>query len=672
MTTSQSDGSIEFTPVGEATTLGEIDGNIALLASLFPDAVADGKVDLDVLRDLLGDDAEPAGSEPSGLRWVGMSEARRLSTLPATGTLLPRPDESVDWDSTKNIIIEGDNLEVLRLLRRGYTSKVDVIYIDPPYNTGHDFVYDDRRMSTVQEHEAVAGHRDEMGTTQTGDGSDRAQDRRLASARHAKWLSMMYPRLLVAHALLKETGVFIAAIDDNEHARLKLLLDRVFGAENFISNVVWQGGRKNDSRYISNGADYMLIYAKNEGHLSALETRWRERKSGIDESLETAAEIWEQSGGDTAHANAAWKSWLKKAKDSGVITDSVARYDQLQADTGRPMNTYGNITWPGGGGPDYDVLHPETQLPVKKPNRGWLFQEPEMRRRIADGLIWFGKDEGTIPRGISYLDEMDQQVATSVFEQDRKAASTAMRKLFDEGIPFDTPKDHRVLSRWLSLVSAGNPDALVLDFFAGSGSTAHAVMSLNASDGGRRRHILVQLDEPVESDQFDTIADITRERHRRAGKALTSESTSHSETLDIGFRSYRLADSNLRPWDGTSEIDLLGAVDNLVDGRSTDDLLVEVMLRLGIELTTPVEEREVAGATLYCLGRGTLYAYFGEDVTTARSIEVARALVEWREENPVDSDVTIVVRDTGFTNSSAKLNLEAAIKQAGFTTFRSI
>lgn len=672
MTIPQTTESIRYSPIDSLTGPGEARDNVSLLAGLFPDAVTDGHIDLEVLRGLLGDAAQPAGTETSGLRWVGMAQARQLSTLPATGTLLPRPDESVEWNSTQNVVIEGDNLEVLRLLRRGYTNKVDVIYIDPPYNTGSDFVYDDKLMSSIAEHEIASGMRDDEGLTQTGNESDRAVERQLASAKHAKWLSMMYPRLLVAHSLLKETGVFIAAIDDTEHSRLKLLLDRVFGAENFVSNVVWQGGRKNDSRYVSNGADYMLIYAKNEGELAARGTRWREAKTGLGAAQEKAAQIWRDFGGDPVRAATSWKVWLKTQKDSGQITDSVARYDQLHADSGRPINTYGNITWPGGGGPTYDVLHPTTGRAVKKPNRGWLFKEEEMNRRAAAGMIWFGPDENTIPRGITFLDEMEQQVAISVFEQDRKAASTEMRRLFDENIPFDFPKDHRVLARWISLVAAGQSDALVLDFFAGSGSTGHAVMDLNASDGGSRRFVLVQLDEAVGRDGYDTIADITRERLRRSSQRITASLNLENAAIDLGFRSYKLASSNLRPWDGTGELSLLDSVDNLVEGRSTDDLLVEMMLRLGVELTTPVESRQVAGSTLYSLGGGTLYAFFGEDVTTEQSIEVARALVDWRDENRVVSESTIVVRDTGFVDSSAKLNLDAAVKQAGFTKFRSI
>lgn len=668
MTNPADNDAITFEPIDELSGPGEASDNVARLAELFPDAVADGRVDLQALAAMLGEEAQPGGSETSGLRWVGMNEARRLSTLPATGTLLPRPDESVEWDSTKNIVIEGDNLEVLRLLRRGYTNKVDVIYIDPPYNTTNDFVYDDSRVSTVAEHETDAGLRDEEGTTQVGAGSDRAEERRLASARHAKWLSMMYPRLLVAHSLLKETGVLVAAIDDNEHARLKLLLDRVFGAENFIANVVWQGVKKNDSRYVSDSHDYMLIYAKNEALLQQLETRWRVRKSGIEEVFAAAAKCWQESGHDSGRATAAMKEWFssQRGRYSAAITNYSLIDEEgrlyMRSDLRSP-NPRPNL--------QYDLLHPVTGQPVRRHPNGWVYSRETMEQQLAAGRILFGEDHTTLAYFKRYLDEQESEVALSVFEQPRRTASQALESLLGAKL-FDFPKDVGVLARWISLVSAGDQHALVMDFFAGSGSTGHAVMELNAADGGSRRYILVQLDEEVGKDGYDTIANITRERLRRAGKKIAENLTLESADIDLGFRSYRLASSNLKPWDGTGELNLMESVDNLVEGRSTDDLLVEMMLRLGIELTTQVETRQVAGSTLYNLGVGTLYAFFGEDVTTEQSIEIARELVRWRDENPAESDVTIVVRDTGFVDSSAKLNLEAAVKQAGFTTFRSI
>ena len=657
----------DFTPISDLSGPGEVRSNLDILAELFPDAVVDGRVDLDVLRDLLGDDAESPGTEAFGLRWPGMSEARRLSTLPATGTLLPRRDESVDWDETKNIVIEGDNLEVLRLLRRGYTGKVDVIYIDPPYNTGNDFVYDDSRMASIAEYEADAGQRDDEGATQVGSESDRVQDRRAGASKHAKWLSMMYPRLLVAHHLLKETGAIIAAIDDTEHARLKLLLDRVFGSENFAANVVWQGSGKNDSRLTSGGLDYMLIYAKNKALLVERDVRWKEQKRGYDLVMRAAADAWSKSGGDPSTATALFRAWWRSAPDA---EKGLTNYNEIDAqgrvfrrDNLRSPNPRPNL--------QYEILHPETGRPVQMHPNGWVYAEDRMLALIAEGSVLFGKDDTQTIAYKRYLDESAMQAIRPSFVQDRANASDDLAGLLGPGV-FDYPKDPRVVARWIDAVTQSSPGAVVLDFFAGSGSTGHAVMGLNAADGGERRYILVQLDEPVDREDYATIAGIARERLRRASRKIAESQTLDAAETDLGFRSYHLSASNIRPWDGTiEELNLVEAADNLVEGRSTDDLLVEMMLRLGIELTTPVERRDVAGSPLYNLG-GTLYAYFGVEITTARSNEIAKALVVWRDEDPVESDITVVVRDTGFVDSSAKLNLAAALSQAGFTTLRSI
>ncbi|WP_406112834.1 site-specific DNA-methyltransferase [Kitasatospora purpeofusca] len=665
---------LDFTPVNDLTGPGEAKSNIDLLARIFPDAVVDGTVDLDVLRDLLGDSAVPSNAETFGLRWPGMAEARRLSTLPATGTLLPRPEESVDWDSTRNLVIEGDNLEVLRLLRRGYTNKVDVIYIDPPYNTGgNEFIYDDKRTTSQAEHETAAGQRDDEGALQVGAGSDRAQDRKAGASRHTTWLSMMYPRLLVAHHLLKETGVVVVAIDDTEHARLKLLMDRIFGAENFIASVTWQGGRKNDAHFLSPSTDYMLIYVKDIGALANV--RWREPKPGVDSILAAGRKAWADSGEDEAVATKQMKAWW-----AGLAPEDPRRasehYSQIDGNSGRPGVVYfgDNLRSPNPR-PNlcYELLHPVTGKPANMHPNGWVYEQTRMTQLLAEGRIRFGLDETTRPTVKRYLDETSTQTALPVFYTDRRAASKRLDELLGKDV-FTFPKDEKVIARWIDLVTQSNPDALILDFFAGSGTTGHAVMDLNAADGGNRRYALIQLDESVEKDGYDTIADITRERLRRAGRQIASKQTRDAADTDIdtGFRSYRLASSNVKAWDGTpDQLNLLEAVDNLVAGRTGDDLLVEMMLRLGVDLTAPLEAREVAGSTLYNLA-GTLYAYFGTDITVERADEVARFLVAWRDENRGDADTTVVVRDTGFVDSAAKLNFAAALEQAGFTTLRSI
>lgn len=662
---------LDFEPISDLTGLGEAESNIDILAALFPDAVTDGVVDFDALRDLLGDSAAPSGAEAYGLRWPGMAEARRLSTLPATQTLLPRPDESVNWDSTRNIFIEGDNLEVLRLLRRGYTNMVDVIYIDPPYNTGSDFIYNDRRTTTQAEHEEAAGHRDEEGPLQNGHGSDRAQDRRAEASLHTAWLSMMYPRLLVAHNLLRETGTIIVSIDDNEHARLKLLLDRVFGAENFIASVTWEGGRRGDAHFLSPSVDYMLIYVKS---INALEdVRWREPKPGVASILSAGRKAWEQSGENEAEATRLMKDWWKSLAPDDERRASE-HYDHVDGRNGRPGVVYfpDNIRSPSPrANLRYPLLHPVTGKPCNMHPNGWVYEESRMGQLVEDGRIKFGADETKRPTVKRYLDETSTQAVLPVFYTDRRAASSRLESLLGSDV-FPHPKDETVLARWIDLVAQSNQKALVLDFFAGSGTTGHAVMDLNSADGGHRRYILVQLEEPVGRDGYDTIADIARERLRRAGAQIAAKRTLDVPEVDTGFRSYRLDTSNVRAWDGTAEqLNLEEAADNLVVGRTTDDLLVEMMLRLGVDLATPVETREVAGSTLYNLA-GTLFAYFGTEITVDRANEVTKELVAWRDEDPGDADTTVVVRDTGFINSSAKLNFAAALSQAGFTTLRSI
>ncbi|WP_237327012.1 site-specific DNA-methyltransferase [Streptomyces sp. CBMAI 2042] len=662
---------LDFEPVDDVTGPGEAKSNLDLLARLFPDVVVDGTVDIDALRDLLGDDAAPSSAEAFGLRWPGMAEARRLSTLPATGTLLPKPGESVDWDTTRNLVIEGDNLEILRLLRRGYTNKVDVIYIDPPYNTGNDFIYDDKRTTSQAEHETVAGQRDDRGALQAGEGSDRAQDRRAGASKHTAWLSMMYPRLLVAHHLLKETGVIIVAIDDTEHARLKLLMDRVFGAENFAANVVWQGSGRNDARFTSAGIDYMLIYAKSRSTLVQRDVRWTEKKEGGAEVAAAARKIWEESGHNPAAATEALQNWWKSApRDIAKGLGGSRGYKEID-ENGRVF-ARGDLSSPNPReNLMYDLPHPVTGLPTRRHASGWRYSRETMAQKITEGRILFGEDETVSPRYKRFLDELEDQPIRPVFERDRAAAGLQLRRLL-ESDAFEYPKDHTVLAKWISAVTESDSDAVVLDFFAGSGSSGHAVMDLNAADGGNRRYILVQLDESVGKDGYGTIADITRERLRRAGKQIVSKRTPDAPDIDTGFRSYHLDSSNVRAWDGTpDQLDLLGAVDNLVAGRTTDDLLVEMMLRLGVDLTTPLETREVAGSTLYNLA-GTLFAYFGTDITVERANEVAKVLVAWRDEDPGDADTTVVVRDTGFVHSAAKLNFAAALEQAGFTTVRSI
>ncbi|WP_430648098.1 site-specific DNA-methyltransferase [Agromyces sp. GXS1127] len=362
-----------------------------------------------------------------------------------------------------HLVIEGENYHALETLRYSHDQKVDVIYIDPPYNTGAGgWIYNDRYVGDADTY------------------------------RHSKWLSFMQKRLELARHLLTPTGVIIVAIDDNEHHRLRALMDDVLGENNFISNVVWQGGRKNDSRFVSNGADYMLVYAKSVESLNESGVRWREPRGTTDIIAAAAAEAWEGAAGDKAEASRLMKQWIASLPVGHPAKANNRFYDF--DDDGRVYRKR-DISWPGGGGPDYDVLHPDTELPVKVPSRGWVYSDPaRMQEDIDAGLIHWGVDHNDYINRKTYLDESDAVVPTSVFEKKRTSAGNYLSSVLgSKDFPF--PKDVDVLARWINIASAGRMDAVVLDFFAGTGTTAEAVMRLNAADGGHRQSIIVTNNE---------------------------------------------------------------------------------------------------------------------------------------------------------------------------------
>lgn len=369
---------------------------------------------------------------------------------------------STGGDKPYHLVINGENYHGLQLLQYTHAAKVDVIYIDPPYNLGSDLTYNDKRVAK--------------------------EDR----FRHSKWLSFMDRRLRLAKDLLKSTGVVIVAIDDTEQAHLRLLMDQIFGEQNFISTIVWQGGRKNDSRYVSVGHDYMLIYAKNEATLREQEIIWREPKPGVEEVLAAGTEAWEASGHDPEAATQIladwWKGQSKKQYAAGL---RMYRFIDDQGDVYRGFP----IDWPGGGGPTYDVLHPRTGKPCKVPKRGWVYASAERMQEMIDaGLVLFGEDHTTVPQRKALLREQSVEVARSVFESERARGAKRLTALLGEN-RFTFPKDTEVLSRWIELVTNRRDDAVVLDFFVGSGSTVQAVMELNARDGGRRQCIAITNNE---------------------------------------------------------------------------------------------------------------------------------------------------------------------------------
>ena len=504
--------------------------NIQKLKVLFPELVTEGpegtSINVDTLKALVGDRTLTDCDEKYGLTWFGKRAARELALTPSIGTLRPCPEDSVDWDTTRNLMIEGDNLEVLKLLQKSYAGKVKLIYIDPPYNTGKDFVYPDNYQDNIKNYLELTGQIE---------GGQKIEANTETSGRfHTDWLNMMYPRLKLAKNLLMKEGFFIASIDDSELANLRPILNDIFGEENFVAVLVFDRNRKNDAKLFSVGHEYMVIYARDKGLLTEKNVRLRVKKEGIEEIREEFEHLKTRY-----HEN--WEKVAQGLKEYYSTFDEddprlpLTRYTKV--DARGPYRTDGNPSWPGGGGPKYDVLHPVTGKPCKIPSRGWVWPTYErMKEEIAKGNIVFGPDETTIPGVRTTLFESDEQVMRSVIFSYAQKASQDFVKLFDGERVFENPKSYLDLERLVNYLS--EPGDIVLDFFAGSGTTAHSVMLANRASESERRFILVQLPEPLDLNNKDqktaaeycsklgkplTIAEITKERLRRAGKKIAEE-----------------------------------------------------------------------------------------------------------------------------------------------------
>lgn len=639
--------------------------NIAKIRELFPGCVTEARdeatgavrlaVDFDQLRQELSTSIVEGPQERFHLNWPGKREALLAANVPIAKALRPCREESTNFDTTKNLIIEGDNLDALKLLQDNYLGKVNVIYIDPPYNTGSDFIYEDDFSENIGDYLRKSNHVDREG--------NKLSTNTFANGRfHSDWLSMIYPRLALARNLLAENGVIIVSIDDTEVANLRKVMNLVYGQQNFIATVVWQGGRKNDSRYISVGHDYLLIYARNESRIRELGVKWRERKTGVDEALAAGRAAWAESGNNPARATSLYRAWLSKQED---LTASVTRFKNID-DTGRIYNADKDLGWPGGGGPRFEVLHPITKRPVSIPGTGWRFTEARLKEQIDADLVEFGPDDKKIPRGKTFLEELDSQVPESIFTQIRTTASQRLARLIGPGI-FEYPKDECVIARWLNVVTDSDPEALVLDFFAGSGSTAQAVQLLNAADGGNRRFIMVQLPQPCDekSDAFqagyETISDITKERIRRAGKKIL-EGECHPEwNGDVGFRVLKIDTSNMkdvyyRP-DELDQSSLLDMVDNVKEGRSAEDLLFQVLVDWGTDLTLPIRRETMQGKTVFFVDDNALVACFESGITENLVKELAG-----------HEPLRVVFRENDFVSDAVKINVEQIFRQLSPST----
>ncbi len=616
-------------------------------------------VDFDALRELLGDCAVTGDDgEMYQFTWPGKRAAKAEAARPTDKTLRPVPEDSLDWDNTHNVYIEGDNLEVLKLLQRSYMGRVKMIYIDPPYNTGNDFVYHDDFRRTAAEEDLEAGNVDELGNRFRKNTDTNGKF-------HSDWCSMIYSRLLVARSLLTEDGVIFISIDDNEVENLRKICDEVFGECNFIAQLVWEQGRKSMAAQIAINHEYCLIYAKNRIECIAYDNQvknnnWRTLKQGLDRIYAEADRLQRLYGTDIEKIEKGLSDFYKSLPD----TDPAKAHSHYRKfDPCLGIYYQGDISQGTGKGGRFDIIHPATGRPCKVPSGGWRFSEAKLPELLKENRIAFGKDETVVPCLKRFLKETEYEVFSSVFYKDGRGASKRLDALIGKNI-FEYPKDEEIIKRFIALTTSySDADSLILDFFSGSATTAHAVMQLNAEDGGNRKFIMVQLPELTDEKSeaykagYKTICEIGKERIRRAGAKIKAESPLTTQSLDTGFRVFRLDESNyesvsLAPKDyDQAQLDLFA--DNIKAGRTDLDLLFGAMLSWGVTLDLPMQTATVDGCTVYTVNGGDLVACFSERVTE----NVVRAMTE-------QSPSRVLFRDACFDSDDKKINIYEQFKQA--------
>lgn len=627
------------------------------LQALFPQCFSEGKLDIDKLLNLCGEYIDN-DFEKYKFEWSGKAECYRLAGKRSTGTLRPNEDESVNWATTRNLYIEGDNLEVLKLLQTAYFRKVKMIYIDPPYNTGNDFVYADDFRDPISRYKEV--------TQQTTKSNPETMGRY-----HTNWLNMMFPRLHLAANLLRDDGVIFISIDDNEQHNMRKMCDEVFGEENFVACLVYDKNRKNDAKYFSVGHEYMLVYFKSAATIAENGTIFRANKEGVDEVKAEFDRLRKLYNDDWAKVGEGLKALYASWPDDDE-RKPIARFTRI--DGKGPYRDDGNISWPGGGGPKYDVLHPNTGKPCKVPSRGWVYPNPQrMQEMIDSGRVVFGKDDTVTPKIRTNLFEQDEQVLRSVFFSYAQTATQEFNNLFDGIRIFQNPKNPSDIKKLIAYISEPQNEDIILDFFSGSATTAHAVMQLNAEDGGNRRYIMVQLPEICDENSeaykagYKNICEIGKERIRRAGTKILESSgqvklgDEDKPPLDVGFRCFKLDTSNLVAWDATPIPDgdlqtLWGRFDALSNtlkaGRSDMDIVFEVMLKMGVPLDFPVLPITVNDKKVYSIGEDAMLLVCLDSGITPEDMEAMCDLVPAK----------IIAAEEGFADDTALSNAHYILK----------
>ncbi len=655
--------------------------NINKIAALFPNCVTESAnglaIDFDQLKQELSKDIVEGNKERYRLEWPGKREAIVTANLPINKTLRPARAESVDFDNTENLYIEGDNLEVLKLLQESYLGKIKMIYIDPPYNTGKDFVYKDNFTQDSDEYQEEAGLKDEY--------NNRLVANPDTSGRyHSDWLSMIYPRLKLARNLLTDDGVIFISIDDNEVHNLRKICDEVFGEGNFVECITWNKRIPKNDKGIGNIHEYILLYVKDY----SVDHQFLMEKDGLKDIEDLLLKLQKQNINIDEAEKEIKKLYKKNGYDRGITL-----YNSLD----KNYKLWGkiNMSWPNAEtmGPRYEILHPITKKSVKIPERGWRWKietfneaakyidgnytsiEELLDGSLMCGRIWFSKDETTQPSSVTYLSEVNNFLLRSIlsFKSD---GGIEVESIFDKKNYFSYPKTTTLLKTLIKSINSKDKEAIILDFFSGSATTAHSVMQLNAEDGGNRKYIMVQVPEKTDEKSdafkagFDNICEIGKERIRRAAKLISDNQNKINKSSDLkidfgneikskvdyGFRVYKLDSSNMQDVHYTpnqyeqGQLDLLS--DNIKPDRNSDDLVAQIMLDWGLPLSLKIEHTKIANKEVFKVADDALLCCFDEGIDEAFAKEIATL-----------KPLRIVFRDKSFKDDTAKENVKQLLKQ---------
>ncbi|ARP42369.1 Type III restriction-modification system EcoPI enzyme mod [Geobacillus thermodenitrificans] len=621
-----------------------VKANIEALKQLFPEVVTEEKIDFEKLKLILGEEIETR-NEKYEFTWHGKTQAMKLAQTPSTGTLRPDKASSKNWDTTENLYIEGDNLEVLKLLQKSYFGKIKMIYIDPPYNTGKDFVYKDDFRDNIKNYKEITQQTTKANTETSG-------------RYHTDWLNMMYPRLKLARNLLTDDGVIFISIDDTEVANLRKILDEIFGENNFIASITRNtNSSKNQSLFVSVSHDYCLIYARDISVLSTkhAENKWSVPKNNIEEYKRKIEEL-KNLGLSNEQITEELKQLTKYPRFIDFVNywyvdeRGVYRKDNL----GGVKN--GNMT---------PIINPLTGKEDPVPPGGFRYSPEKLNELIKENRIHFHTD-GSLPTIKRYLDENLTQRPKSIMSDDQRPDNALLKEF---NTPFDNPKQLAFMKR---ILSVGDKDSIILDFFSGSATTAHAVMQLNAEDGGNRKFIMVQLPEKTDEKSeaykagYKNICEIGKERIRRAGEKIVQETG--KTDLDIGFKVFKLDSSNVKTWDpdfDNLEQTLFDLQDNIKEDRTKEDLLYEILLKIGLPLTTPIEEIDYNGKTIYNVAYGSVLVCLEDDI----DLDIVQEMMKYQSEHMPPK---VIFKESGFISDAVKTNALQTLKKHGITDVRSV